>query len=133
MVDMGISSNIMKVFLSQMLHDILGMILYIDTLNWADITPTWDLITALDFFTDFDLITTFREVSIENLLRVRLANRGRLLLPTPGFVPFVPMLRPFSPELIMFPDFEFRSSLGTSILHCRYVDILYVYWFLSND
>ena len=27
-----------------------------------------------------------------------------------------PMLRPFSPELVMFSDFEFRTSLGTSIL-----------------
>ena len=26
------------------------------------------------------------------------------------------MLRPFSPELVMFSDFEFRTSLGTSIL-----------------
>ena len=26
------------------------------------------------------------------------------------------MLRPYSPELVMFPDFEFRTSLGTSIL-----------------
>ena len=26
------------------------------------------------------------------------------------------MLRPFSPELVMFSDFGFRASLGTSIL-----------------
>ena len=39
------------------------------------------------------------------LQRVRLANRGRLLFRTPGPVPFrlafVPMLRPFLPELVM--------------------------------
>ena len=29
---------------------------------------------------------------------------------------FVLMLRPLSPELVMFSDFEFRTSLGTSIL-----------------
>ena len=51
---------------------------------------------------------------------VRLANRGRILLRTPGPVPFgtciCSVLRPFSPELVMFSDFEFRTSLGTSIL-----------------
>ena len=28
-----------------------------DTLNWSDITPICELITELDLFTDFDLIT----------------------------------------------------------------------------
>ena len=28
---------------------------------------------------------------------------------------FVPILIPFSPELVMFSDFEFRTSLATSI------------------
>ena len=52
------------------------------------------------------------------LQRLRLANRGRLLLRTHGPVSFrnLLMLRPFSPELVMFSDFEFRTSLGTSIL-----------------
>ena len=48
------------------------------------------------------------------LQRVRLANRGRLLLRTPGPVPFVLMLRPFFPELIMSTDlfsFEHPSVL----------------------
>ena len=35
----------------------------------------------------FDHITRFKEVSIEHLQRVRLGNRGRLLLWTPGPVP----------------------------------------------
>ena len=43
--------------------------------------------------------------------RVRLANRGRLLLRTPSAVPFgtyiCSMLRPFSSKLVMFSDFEF--------------------------
>ena len=30
-----------------------------DTLNWSDITPICELITELDFITDFDLITKF--------------------------------------------------------------------------
>ena len=36
----------------------------------------------------FDVITLFREVSIGHLQRMRLANRGRLLLRTPGPVAF---------------------------------------------
>ena len=35
------------------------MTVYNDTLNWSDITPIWELITELDFITDFDLITKF--------------------------------------------------------------------------
>ena len=33
------------------------MTIYNDTLNWLDITPICELITELDFDTDFDLIT----------------------------------------------------------------------------
>ena len=33
--------------------------IYIDTLNWSDITPICELITELDFITDFDHITKF--------------------------------------------------------------------------
>ena len=40
------------------------------------------------FFAVFDVITLFGEVSIGHLQRVRLAMRGRLLLRTPGSVPF---------------------------------------------
>ena len=35
------------------------MTIYNDTLNWSDITPICELITELDFNTDFDLITEF--------------------------------------------------------------------------
>ena len=52
------------------------------------------------------------------LQRVRIANRGRLLLRTPGPVPFgtciVLMLRPYFPELVMSTDllsFEYPSVL----------------------
>ena len=51
---------------------------------------------------------------------MRLANRGRLLLRTSGPVAFVLMLEPFSLELVMFSDFEFRTSLGTTILLDNY-------------
>ena len=56
------------------------------------------------------------------LQRVRLVNRGRLnyssghlVLSHLGLV-FVQMLRPFSPELATFLDFQFRTSLSASIL-----------------
>ena len=39
-------------------------------------------------YTDFDLFTKFREVSVDNLQRMWLADRGHLLLWTPGPVPF---------------------------------------------
>ena len=47
-----------------------------------------DLVIELDLISAFDVIPYFREVSIEHLQRVRLANRGRLLLRTPGDIPF---------------------------------------------
>ena len=31
--------------------------MYNNTLNWSDITPICELITELDFITEFDLIT----------------------------------------------------------------------------
>ena len=39
-----------------------------NTLNWSDITPgpICEPIIELDLITDFDLITKFREVSIEH-------------------------------------------------------------------
>ena len=84
MVDMGISSKIMK-YLSLKCN-----------MTFWDLTPSIDqtlyhtifgFITELNLITDFDLITKFREV--RTLQWVRLANRGRLLLRTPGPVPFV--------------------------------------------
>ena len=50
------------------------------------------------------------------LQRVWLTNRGRLLLWTP--CPVQNCISPFSLELVMFSDFEFRTSLGTYILLC---------------
>ena len=55
-----------EVPLSQMLHDILYMVIYSDTLNWSDITPNFEPITELGLITNFDLITKFREVSIKH-------------------------------------------------------------------
>ena len=63
------------------------MTIYNDTLNGTDITPICELITELDFITDFDLFTKYGGFH-RTLQRVRLANRGRLLLRIPGPVPF---------------------------------------------
>ena len=59
MVDMGISSNIMKSPSPKCYMTFRDMTIYNDTLNWSDITPICELITELDFNTDFDLITDF--------------------------------------------------------------------------
>ena len=116
MVDMGISSNIMKSPSPKCYMTFWDMIIYNDTtLNWSDITPICELITELvqDIITDFALLPIFGGFHW-TLQRVRLANRGRLLLRTPGPVPFVLMLRPLFPELVMSTDllsFEHPSVL----------------------
>ena len=67
MVDMGISSNTMKFPSPKCYMTFWDMTIYNDTLNRSDITPICELITELDFNTDFDLITEFiLEVSIEH-------------------------------------------------------------------
>ena len=59
MVDMGISSNIMKSPSPKCYMTFWDMTIYNDTLNCTDITPICEFITELDFNTDFDLITEF--------------------------------------------------------------------------
>ena len=56
MVDMGISSNIMKFPCPKCYMTFWDMTIYNDTLNWSDITPICELITELDLITDFDPI-----------------------------------------------------------------------------
>ena len=74
----------------------------------------------MGLITDFDLITQFREVSIEHYNGCGQQTEdvyysGHLVLSHLGLA-FVLMLIPFSPELVLFSDFEFRTSLETSIL-----------------
>ena len=71
-----------EVSLPLMLHDILDMNIYSDTLHLSDIPLNCDLVAELDIITGFDLITKFPEVSIEHLQRMRLANRGNFLFRT---------------------------------------------------
>ena len=96
------------------------MTIYNDTLNWQDITQICELITELDCITDFDLITNFGGFH-RTLQRVRLANRGRLLLWTPGPVPFGTCIYSNVETILSWTchvcgPFEFRTSLGTFIL-----------------
>ena len=59
MVDMGISSNIMKSPSPKCYMTFWDMAIYNDTLKWPNITPISELITELDLIADFDLITKF--------------------------------------------------------------------------
>ena len=60
--------------------------IYSDTLNWSDIAPILEAITGpcFQFSPYYQISGGFHRT----LQRVRLANRGRLLLRTPGPVPF---------------------------------------------
>ena len=115
MVDIGISSNIMKSPSPKCYMTFWDMIIYSNTLHWSDISLNRDLVTV------FDVITLFREVSIGHLQRVRLADRGRLLLGTPGPVRFGTCICSNVETILswtchVYGPFEFRTSLGTSIL-----------------
>ena len=59
-----------------------------------------------------DVITLFRKVSIGHLQQVRLANRGRLLLQTPGPVPCICSNAETKLSLTchVYGPFEFRTS-----------------------
>ena len=104
----------------------------------SDITPICELITELDFNTDFDLITEIGGFH-RTLQRVRLANRGRLLLRTPGPVPFGTCIYSYVETILsltcyVYGPFEFRTSLGTSILLRRQLAIFaWIACYLSVD
>ena len=116
MVDMGISSNIMKSPSPKCYMTFSDMAMYNDTLSWSDITPICELVTELDFITDLNLLPNFGGFH-RTLQRVRLANRGRLLLWKPGPVPFGTCICTNVeniPELVMSTDilsFEHPSVL----------------------
>ena len=117
MADMGISSNNRKSPSPKCYMTFWDMNRYYDTFNWSDITPICELITLLPILT---LLLNFGGVH-GTLQRVRLANRGRLLLRTPGPVPFGTCICSnvetiFSWTCHVHGPFEFRTSLDTSIL-----------------
>ena len=120
MVDMGISSNIMKSPSPKCYMTFWDMTIYNDTLNWSDITPICEL---LPNWTLIPILTLLPNVGgfHRTLQRVRLANRGRLLLRTPGPVPFGTCICSNVETILswtchVYGPFELRTSLGTSIL-----------------
>ena len=121
MVDIGISSNIMKSPSPKMLHDILGH----GHLQWHPkliryYTNFWTYHRTGPYYQFWP----YNHISggfHRTLQRVRLANRGRLLLRTPGPVPFGTCIFPKVETILswtfhVYGPFEFRTSLGTSIL-----------------
>ena len=96
-----------EVSLSQMLNDIL----WPAHIQWQP--PTDQTLYRTRPFTEF------WEVCIEHVRRVWHADRGRLLLRTPGPVPlglaYVLLVEtnPFSELVVIFPDYTLRISLGT--------------------
>ena len=122
---MGISSNIISPF-PKCYMTFWDMPMYNDTLNWSDIIPMCELITELDFITDFDLIAIFWGFN-RTLQRVRLANRGSLLLRTSGPVPFGTCICSNVETILswtchVYGPFDFRASLGTSICFEKHLE-----------
>ena len=78
----------------------------------SDISLNRDLVTELDLIIVFDVITLFREVCGKPTEDAY--SSGHLVLSHMGLA-FVLMLRPFL-HLSCLRTFEFRTSLGTSIL-----------------
>ena len=106
--------------LSQMLHEIL----WHDHKQWhppliRHFTKSWPCYRTGPYCR-FDVLTLFPRFP-GHLQRVWLANRGRLLLRTPGPVPCVTCICSkvetiFSWTCHVYGHFEFRTSFGTSIL-----------------
>ena len=120
MVGTGILSNNMRSPSPECYTTFWMMTIYSDTLHWSGITPI-----VLPYYRSGPhyriwLFSKLQEVSIEHLQRARHANRGRLLLRTPGLVPqwdlqvFVCWDQSLL-KLSCFRTFEFRTSLGTSV------------------
>ena len=90
---------------------------------FANLLPNWTLIPILTLLPNFGGFHG-------TLQRVRLANRGRLLLRTPGPVPFGTCVCSNVETILsrtchVYGPFEFRTSLGTSILHLY--EMLYIH------
>ena len=120
MVDMGISSNIMKFPSPKCYMKVWDMTIYNDTLNWSDITTICELITEVDRITDFDLITYFRRFPYN--IATGAASQQRTLTPLDTWsCPFGTSICSNVETILswtchVYGPFEFRTSLGTSIL-----------------
>ena len=93
--------------------------------------PNWTLIPILTLLPNFGGFH-------RTLQRVRLANRGRLLLRTPGPVPFGTCICSYVETILsltchVYGPFEFRTSLGTSVFlwlgikHSHFVQVPKIY------
>ena len=96
------------------------MTIYNDTLNWSDITPI--CLTLMPNVRGFH----------GTLQRVRIANRGRLLLRTPGPVPYGTCICSNVETILswichVYGPFEFRTSLGTSFFFFLLIYIGYLH------
>ena len=92
--------------------------------QFANLLPNWTLLPILTFLPNFGGFH-------RTLQRVRLANRGRLLLRTPGPVPFGTCICSNVETILswtcyVYGPFEFRTSLGTSIL--LFIFLVYFVW-----
>ena len=112
-----------EVSLSQMLHDILGH----DHIQWHPqlIRHYTNLRTYYRTGLYYRFLPYYKNFGgfHRTLQRVRLANRGRLLLRTPGPVPFGTCICSNVETILswtchVYGSFEFRTSFGTSILLC---------------
>ena len=82
--------------------------------QFANLLPNWTLLPILTFLPNFGGFH-------RTMQRLRLANRGRLLLRTPGPVPFGTCICSNVETILswtchVYGPYEFRTSLGTSIL-----------------
>ena len=105
------------------------------TCNIAYIDERLQFAITSDFkIHDVDLSTNCIRLKLYNgVLWVRLANRGRLLLRTPGPVPFGTCICSNVETILswtchVYGLFEFRSSLDPSILPFRIQRICWVSW-----
>ena len=85
------------------------MTIYSDTIHWSGIIPTFDLISDLDLITEFDFYLIAR--GFHRTFATGAARQQRTLTPPDTWssptlgLASVLMLRPITPELVLFPDF----------------------------
>ena len=97
------------------------MTIYSDTLHWSGITPIFYPITDLDLITKFDILPNAR--GFHRICATGAACQHGTLnppdtwsCPTLGFASVL-ILRPMSPELVLFLDF-WVSNIPSVLLFC---------------
>ena len=117
MVGTGILSNNMRSPSPEYYTTFGMMTIYSDTLHWSGITPIFDPITDLDLITEFDLTFNLIARGFHRTFATDAACQQRThthpdtwSCPTLGLASVL-MLRPMSPELVLFPDFWVSNIL----------------------